>query len=137
MPQKMGAAKWVVCFLLFAWSVSAVAQKSVDWSRLYQQARPAVVAVFSLKDSQRHRGTGFFIGNDGKAGRCRFAPTRYAPFCEARRRCFSQGRERAASRFATAVVFIESGSSAFACPADSETPHVESRRCYLHYQHPS
>lgn len=66
MPQKMGAAKWVVCFLLFAWSVSAVAQKSVDWSRLYQQARPAVVAVFSLKDSQRHWGTGFFIGNDGK-----------------------------------------------------------------------
>lgn len=66
MPHNTEAARWLVCFLLFAWGVSAVAQKSIDWSRVYQRARPAVVAVFSLKDSQRHWGTGFFIGNDGK-----------------------------------------------------------------------
>ncbi len=66
MPHSREAARWLVCVLLFAWGVGAFAQKSVDWSRVYQQARPAVVAVFSLKDSQRHWGTGFFMGSDGK-----------------------------------------------------------------------
>lgn len=66
MQIGLEGAKGTLCCWLFACLIHAAAQKRVDWSRMYQQARPAVVVVFSLQDSQRHWGTGFFISNDGK-----------------------------------------------------------------------
>lgn len=66
MRNSFGMGLYFGCLLFVFGRVESAGQQSVDWSRVYRQARPAVVAVFSMQGSEMHVGSGFCVSRDGK-----------------------------------------------------------------------